>query len=90
MLAGWTALFAQLDGNLFAFSPALDPWIVLLKVSTAILCGGGLAVAGWDARRGWSGRGRATRGGSLLLVLAFAILLWLAVVLRLAGFGTNY
>jgi hypothetical protein len=89
-LAGWTALFAQLDGNLFVFSPALDPWIVLLKVSTAILCGGGLAVAGWDARRGWSRRSRATRGGSLLLVLAFAILLWLAVVLRLAGFGTNY
>jgi CubicO group peptidase (beta-lactamase class C family) len=90
VLAGWTALFAQLDGNLFAFSPALDPWIVLLKVSTAILCGGGLAVAGWDARRGWSSRGSTTRAWSLLLVLAFAILLWLAVVLRLAGFGTNY
>jgi len=89
-LAGWTAVFAQLDGNLFAFSPALDPWMVLLKVSTAIFCGGGLAVAAWDARRGWSGRSLATRGGSLMLVLAFAILVWLAVVLRLAGFGTNY
>jgi CubicO group peptidase (beta-lactamase class C family) len=90
VLAGWTALFAQLDGNLFAFSPALDPWIVLLKVSTAILSGGGLAVAAWDARRGWKSRSIATRAWSLLLVLAFAILLWLAVVLKLAGFGTNY
>ncbi len=89
-LAGWTALFAQLNGNIFAFSPALDPWIALLKLSTAILCGGGLVVAGWDVRRGWSGRSWATRGWSLLLVLAFVILLWLAYVLKLAGFGTNY
>lgn len=89
-LAGWIALFAQLDGNMFAFSPALDPWIALLKVSTAILCGGGIVVAAWDARRGWSGRSRAIRGWSLLLVLAFVILLWLATVLKVAGFGTNY
>jgi CubicO group peptidase (beta-lactamase class C family) len=89
-LAGWTALFAQLDGNIFAFSPALDPWIALLKVSTAILCGGGTVVAAWDVRRGWSGWSWATRGWSLLLVLAFVILLWLATVLKLAGFGTNY
>ena len=77
-LAGWAALFAQLNGNIFAFSLALDPWIVLLKVSTAILCGGGMAVAAWDACRGWSGRSWATRGWSLLLALAFVILLWLA------------
>lgn len=89
-LAGWTALFAQLNGNIFAFSPALDPWIALLKVATAILCGGGMVVAAWDMRRGRSGRNWATRGWSLLLVLAFVILLWLATVLKLAGFGTNY
>jgi hypothetical protein len=30
------------------------------------------------------------KAGSLLLVLAFAILAWLAVVLRLAGYGVDY
>jgi CubicO group peptidase (beta-lactamase class C family) len=88
--AGWSALLAQLEGNLFAFSPALDPWIALLKVATAVSCAGGTAAAVWDARRGWPGRRWPSRFASLLLVAAFALLLWTAAILRLAGYGTDY
>lgn len=88
--AAWGAVFAQLNGNLFAFSPALDAWMVALKLATAVVCAGGLAASMWDASCGWSGRRWAAKAGSLLLVLAFATLGWLAVVLKLAGYGTDY
>ena len=89
-LAGWAALISQVDGNIFAYSPALDPWIVALKIATTVACFGGLAVALRDVRRNWARRGWATRTASLLLALAFAILAWLAVALRLAGLSTDY
>jgi CubicO group peptidase (beta-lactamase class C family) len=88
--AGWSALIAQLDGNVFAFSPALDPLIAFLKVATPVFCAGGTALALWDAKRGWSGRRWIARIASVLLVLAFGTLLWLAVILKLAGVGTDY
>ena len=90
VLAAWTAVFSQLSGNLFAFSPALDPWIASLRIATLSTSAGAVLLALWDAKRGWDSRGWLSRSGSVLLVLAFATLLWLATVLKLAGFGTNY
>ena len=89
-LAGWAALIAQIEGNLFAFSSSIDPWIALLKIVTTLSCLGGTVAALWDARRGWRKRGGLARSASLLLALAFAVLLWIALVLRLAGYETNY
>ncbi len=88
--AAWIAVFAQLNGNLFAFSPAYDAWYVLLKLATAISCAGGTVVALWDAQRGWSARQWPARAGSVLVALAFGTLLWLAVTLKLAGYGVDY
>ncbi len=88
--AAWTAVFAQLNGNISAFTPAFDVGFVVLKLATAIFCAGGLAASLRDASRGWSERRWAARTGSLLLVLAFATIAWLAVVLKLAGYGTDY
>ncbi len=51
LLAAWTVFFSQLSGNLFAYSPALDPWIALLKGATLIVCVGGTVVALWDLLR---------------------------------------
>lgn len=89
-LAAWAALIAQVQGNIFAYAPALDPWLAALKVATAFACFGGLAAALRDARRNWARRGWAARSTSILLLLAFATLAWLAVVLRLAGISTDY
>ena len=50
----------------------------------------GLAVSIWDASRGWSERRWAAKAGSLLVATAFATLTWLAAVLKLAGYGTDY
>lgn len=89
-VAAWSAVFAQLNGNIFAFSPAFDAGFVALKLATALFCTGGLAAVSWDAWRGWSGRRWPARIGSALLVLAFATLAWLAAVLKLAGYRVDY
>ena len=90
LLAAWTVFFSQLSGNLFAYSPALDPWIALLKGATLIVCAGGTVVALWDLRARWPTASWPSRAASLLLVLAFGTVLWLAVVLKLAGLATDY
>ncbi len=90
VLVAWAALVAQVDGNLFAFSPALDPWIVLLKVVTAAACVGGTVFAVLDAARHWARRRWAARAASLLLAFAFATLLWIALALKLAGYSSDY
>ncbi|HKX99580.1 MAG TPA: hypothetical protein VJL86_07665, partial [Steroidobacteraceae bacterium] len=89
-LAGWSAVFAQLNGNIFAFSPAFDAGFVALKLWTAVFCAGGIAASLWDACRGWPGRRLLARIGSILLVLAFATLAWLVAVLKLAGCSVDY
>ncbi len=89
-VAAWGAVFAQLNGNIFAFSPTFDAGFVVLKLATALFCAGGLAAALWDARRGWPERRWATKAGSVAVALAFATLTWLAVVLKLAGYGVDY
>jgi CubicO group peptidase (beta-lactamase class C family) len=90
LVAAWGAVFAQLDGNIFVFSPAFDFGFVALKLATAVFCAGGLAAALWDGWQSWSSRRWLARTGSALLVLAFATLAWLAVVLKLAGYGVDY
>jgi hypothetical protein len=72
------------------FSPAFDFGFVALKLATAVFCAGGLAAALWDGWQSWSSRRWLARTGSALLVLAFATLAWLAVVLKLAGYGVDY
>jgi CubicO group peptidase (beta-lactamase class C family) len=89
-VAAWAAVFAQLNGNISAFTPELDAGFFVLKAGTAIFCIGGLAVSIRDASRGWSQRRWVAKAGSLLVALAFATLTWLAAVLKLAGYGTDY
>lgn len=88
--AGWAGVIGLVAGGLFAFSPALDPWITLLRLATLIACAGGVGAALWNARIAWARRGWGSRCWSALLVLSFATLSWFSVACRLAGFGTDY
>jgi hypothetical protein len=90
VLAGWAVLIAKIAGDLFAFTSALDPWIIALKASTLVVLLGGLAAALWNARFAWARPGWQAKAWSGLLVLALATLLWVAAINRLAGFAADY
>ena len=90
LLAAWMAVLAQVSGNIFAYAPEADPWIALLKAGTLLVCAGATVAALWDLRNALVRRSWPSRVASLLLVSAFGVVLWLAVVLKLAGFGTDY
>jgi hypothetical protein len=90
LLAAWMAVLSQVSGNIFAYAPEADPWIALLKAGTLLVCAGATVAALWDLCNALVRRSWPSRIASLLLVGAFGTVLWLAVVLKLAGFGTDY
>jgi CubicO group peptidase (beta-lactamase class C family) len=90
LLGAWSALLAQVAGNLFAFSPEFDPWLAMLKLATLAVCLAGTCLAVGDVWRRRLRRGWLSLASAILLVMAFGTLLWAALVFRLAGFGTDY
>jgi len=91
-LVGWVALVSLFGNSLAAFTERLDPWIRGLRLATLVLFAAALVAALWQARQVWRspGRGRFARIWSVLQVAAALTLLYVVVVFKLAGFGTNY
>jgi CubicO group peptidase (beta-lactamase class C family) len=91
VLAGWAGIVSLLSTNLFAFSPRLDPWILILRLATLAVLSGTAAIAIWNARFAWSERrGWDSRLWSVTLVFSCAVLLWVAIGFHLIGFSVNY
>jgi hypothetical protein len=89
--AGWTTWFYVGLSNLSMLSGPLDPLLYALQVLSPIVLFGLLVLAGWNL---WTAR-REKRGWfalawAVLLVLAAAILLWVAFAFHMFSFGTNY
>lgn len=89
VLAGWAGIVSVLSTNLFAFSPRLDPWILILRLATLVVLPGAAAIAIWNARFAWSERRWDSRLWSVMLVFSCAVLLWVAAF-NLIGFSVNY
>lgn len=90
-MAGWTGIVSLLSTNLFAFSPRLDPWILILRLATLVVLVGAAAIAIWNARCAWSKRRSwDSRLWSVMLVFSCAVLLWVAIAFNLIGFSVNY
>ncbi|MGH7576066.1 MAG: serine hydrolase [Longimicrobiales bacterium] len=91
VLAGWTGIVSLLSTNLFAFSPRLDPWVLILRLATLVVLVGAAAIAIWNARCAWSKRRTwDSRLWSVMLVFSCAVLLWVAIAFNLIGFSVNY
>jgi CubicO group peptidase (beta-lactamase class C family) len=91
VLAGWAGIVSLLSTNLFAFSPGLDPWILILRLATLVVLVGAAAIAIWNARCAWSERrGWDSRLWSVMLVFSCGVLLWVAIAFNLISFRVDY
>jgi CubicO group peptidase (beta-lactamase class C family) len=91
VLAGWAGIVSLVSTNIFAFSPRLDPWILILRLATLVVLPGAAAIAIWNARCAWSERrGWDSRLWSVMLVFSCAVLLWVAIAFNLIGFSVDY
>jgi CubicO group peptidase (beta-lactamase class C family) len=91
-IVAWGGLAMTMLKNLTTMmTSALDPWLIALHVLGSIAVFAGLAVAVWHLIVVWTGKRRWTsKIWSVLLVLATAILVWLAISHHLVGLGENY
>jgi hypothetical protein len=91
ILACWLFLVAQLESNLAVFSLRLAPSILLLQIATLVITVGSMAAALWNAQLAWtSASDWVSKAWSVLLVVSFAMLLWISVAFHLAGFNTDF
>ena len=62
-----------------------------LQVASVVVFPLSLVIGLWHAARVWSGNRRwPAKLWSIVLVVAFATVLWVALAFHLIGFGTNY
>ena len=91
LLGAWVATMLPLMSDLFVSSAPLGPWILTLQILSVIVFVGGAAIALWNVRTTWALPGaRYAKMWSVVLVVAFLCLLWVAVVFKLISFGATY
>jgi CubicO group peptidase (beta-lactamase class C family) len=91
-IIAWGGLAITMLENLTSMmNSALDPWLIALHILGSIAVFVGLALAIWHLIVVWTGKRRwISKIWSVLLVLATAILAWLAVSHHLVGLGVDY
>ncbi len=91
VLIGWAVLISVMSSDIDNFTSAVDPWLWLLQIAGLIAFVGGLAVMLWNAWLVWKGKRRWTsKLWSVVLVLAAAVILWIAIVFKLLAFTVNF
>jgi CubicO group peptidase (beta-lactamase class C family) len=89
-VAAWVGLASAIFDNTIP-STALDMPVIGLQLLTLVATAGGLLTALWNARRTWGEKQRwLARLWSAILVIAFGVLLWIAIVFRLVNFSAQF
>lgn len=90
-IIAWTGLSVAMLEDLELMTESLDPWLVVLHILGTIAVFAGFALALWHLWVVWtSKRGWLARAWSVVLVLATAVLLWLAIAYHLVGLSVDY
>ena len=90
-IVAWGGIIVAMFEDLALLTASMDVWLVILHVvgSIAVFAGFGLAVwhlaVVWSAKRRWP-----ARVWSVVLVIATAVLAWIAIAYHLVGIGTDY
>lgn len=87
----WAAFITIAFADLKMLGGPLDWLLWLAQLLTPIALFGLLALAAWNLWQAWTvKRGWLSKSWSILLLLAAAVLLWVAIGYNLIGFGTSY
>lgn len=91
VLAAWMVTVQAMFSDLALLSGALDPWLMALQLLSLVILVGSFVISLWHAWRVWTGGRRwPAKLWSVVLVIAFAAVLWVALAFHLIGFDTNY
>ena len=89
--AGWAAFFMLALEELPLLSGPLDPLLLTLQVLSPLVFFGLFGLAAWNLWLAWKdGRSWFAKLIGVLLLLAAAVMLWVALAFHLIGFGTTY
>ena len=90
-IGSWGGLSVAMLQDLELMTPSLDPWLMVLHVLGTLGVFAGLALALWHLRVVWTSKRKwLVKVWSVVLVLATAVLLWLAIAFHLVGLSVNY
>ena len=90
-IAGWATFILVGFSTLSMLGGPLDPLLVSVQILTPIAFIALLVLAGWNLRQAFlEKRGWFSKLWAVALLLAAAIILWVALAFRLFGFGTSY
>ena len=90
-MLGWLITIGVMFSNLDNLGPSTDAVVKTLQVVGTIVFVGGFALLLWNLWVVWSGGRRwPAKVWSIALALSAAVVLWVAVVFKLIGFGVNY
>jgi CubicO group peptidase (beta-lactamase class C family) len=91
VMGAWGATIASGMMNLASFTSQRDGWILSLQGLTFLTFVGGLLVALWHVRMTWARRaGWFGKVWSIVLGLAFVVMLWIAIVFNLMALSVEY
>jgi CubicO group peptidase (beta-lactamase class C family) len=87
----WGSIVVAMFEDLALLTASMDLWLEILHVVGSIAVFAGLALAVWHLTVVWSAKRRwPARVWSVVLVIATAVLTWVAIAYHLVGIGTNY
>ncbi|UNU41338.1 class A beta-lactamase-related serine hydrolase [Sphingopyxis sp. YF1] len=91
VLVGWLLFGTALLSDFSSMNGELDWALIALRVASPLVFGGLFAAAGWNLWLVWRGApGKFVRAWSVVVFASAAVLLWIAVVFHLIGYGTAF
>jgi CubicO group peptidase (beta-lactamase class C family) len=91
VMAGWLITIVKMFGDFKLLNGGLDPLVQVLHFLSIVVFIGGFLVALWNAWLVWTGkRSWFAKLWSVVLVLATLIVLYVAWLYHLIGFGVNF
>lgn len=90
-IIAWAGISIAMLEDLELMTPSLDSWLMALHILGTLAVFAGLALALWHLYVVWTSKRKwLTRVWSVVLVLATAVLLWLAIAFHLVGLSVDY